>query len=94
MTGIVTMDNRTLFLVNTSQCPTATDEELDFLEQVSVFASFVVVAVIVGKVGVHGLVIAIIFSIFTECKQKFKAFCCKLKEINLGSSPKSAFLFP
>ena len=38
MTGIVTMDNRTLFLVNTSQCPTATDEELDFLEQVSVFA--------------------------------------------------------
>ena len=65
MTGIVTMDNRTLFLVNTSQCPTATDEELDFLEQVSVFASFVVVAVIVGKVGVHGLVIAIIFSIFT-----------------------------
>ena len=73
MTGIVTMDNRTLFLVNTSQCPTATDEELDFLEQVSVFASFVVVAVIVGKVGVlHGLIIAIICSIFTESKTEIQ----------------------
>ena len=62
MTEIVMMDNGSLYELNISQCPTATEEELIGLEQVFLSILSLIIAVIIIVV----IIIIIIISISTS----------------------------